>query len=92
MFHVFAGEFKAEAGALSGTCHRPPNVERVETATEAYSMTAFANPLNPDAFPGIRKIEAEVVRMTLNLFNGNDKTCGTVIFILLKVLMKTRKY
>ena len=44
-----------------------------------YSKTAYANPLNPDAFPGIRKMEAEVVRMCCNLFNGDpDKSCGTV--------------
>ena len=72
------GTFKAEDGALSGTCHKPPNSERVETVTAAYSLTAFANPLNPDAFPGIRKMEAEVVRMTINLFNGDEETCGTV--------------
>lgn len=72
------GKFKAETGALSGTCHKPPNMERVETMTSAYSLTAFANPLNPDAFPGIRKFEAEVVRMTLNLFHGDDKACGTM--------------
>ena len=72
------GEFKAETGALSGMCHKPPNMDRVEAVTEAYRMTAFANPLNPDAFPGIRKLEAEVVRMTLNLFNGDDNCCGTM--------------
>ncbi|XP_059087966.1 sphingosine-1-phosphate lyase-like [Tigriopus californicus] len=72
------GKFKAETGALSGTCHKPPNMERVETMTSAYKLTAFANPLNPDAFPGIRKFEAEVVRMTLNLFHGDDKACGTM--------------
>ena len=81
MLSFSSGEFKAEDGALSGTCHKQPNVERVDTATEAYTMTAFVNSLNPDAFPGIRKIEAEVVRMTLNLFNGNDKTCGTVSLV-----------
>ena len=44
-----------------------------------YSKTAYANPLNPDAFPGIRKMEAEVVRMCCNLFNGDpDTSCGTV--------------
>ncbi|TRY72161.1 hypothetical protein TCAL_03949 [Tigriopus californicus] len=57
---------------------QPPNMERVETMTSAYKLTAFANPLNPDAFPGIRKFEAEVVRMTLNLFHGDDKACGTM--------------
>ena len=41
-------------------------------------MTAYANPLNPDAYPGIRKMEAEVVRMAINLFNGDGNACGTV--------------
>ena len=29
-------------------------------------------------FPSVRKMEAEVVRMTLKLFNGNEDCCGTV--------------
>ena len=79
---TFLGEYKAEKGALSGTCHKQPNVERVEVVTEAYSKTAYANPLNPDAFPGIRKMEAEVVRICCNLFHGDpDTSCGTVIII-----------
>ena len=74
-----AGAFKAENGALSGTCHKPPNPDRVDVVTEAFSRTAFANPLNPDAYPGIRKMEAEVVRMTCSLFHGDPATsCGTV--------------
>ena len=73
------GEFKAENGALSGTCHKQPNPERVEVVTNAYAKTAFANPLNPDAFPGIRKMEAEVVRMCCNLFHGDpNNSCGTM--------------
>ncbi len=73
------GEFKAENGALSGTCHKEPDASKVETVTEAYAKTAYANPLNPDAFPGIRKMEAEVVRMCCNLFHGHpDTSCGTV--------------
>ncbi len=75
---VLVGEFKAESGSLSGICHKPPEPEKVETVTEAYRLTAYANPLNPDAFPGIRKMEAEVVRMALNLFHGDKDSCGTV--------------
>merc|ERR1712156_808441 len=30
------GEFKAENGALSGTCHKQPDQEKVDTATAAY--------------------------------------------------------
>ena len=51
-----------------------------------FSKTAYANPLNPDAFPGIRKMEAEVVRMCCNLFNGDpDTSCGTVTFFFVTV-------
>lgn len=77
--YLISGSFKAETGSLSGTCHKPPDRSRVEVVVEAYGKTAYANPLNPDAFPGIRKMEAEVVRMTCNLFNGDpDESCGTV--------------
>ncbi len=72
------GEFKAEAGALSGVCHKPPDPEKVEAVTEAYRLTAYANPLNPEAFPGIRKMEAEVVRMAVDIFHGDEDACGTM--------------
>ena len=73
------GEYKPEDGAISGTCHKQPDQKFTETVVEAYAKTAYANPLNPDAFPGVRKMEAEVVRMCCNLFNGDPETsCGTV--------------
>ena len=45
------GDFKAETGALSGICHQPTD-DRVDVVTSVYSMTAYTNPLNPDAYPG----------------------------------------
>ena len=45
------GDFKAETGALSGVCHQPQD-ERVDVVTTVYSMSAYTNPLNPDAYPG----------------------------------------
>ena len=56
--------------ALSGICHKPVKA-REGVMTTVYGLTAYTNPLNPDAFPGIRKMEAEVVRMAGNLFNGD---------------------
>ena len=67
------GEFKA----LSGICHNPGGVKE-DVMTSVFSLTAYTNPLNPDAFPGIRKMEAEVVRMTGNLFHGGQEMCGTM--------------
>lgn len=43
-----------------------------------YQIASYTNPLHPDVFPGVCKMEAEVVRITCNLFNGDEATCGTV--------------
>ncbi|PIO28197.1 hypothetical protein AB205_0051490, partial [Aquarana catesbeiana] len=43
-----------------------------------YGEFAWSNPLHPDIFPGVRKMEAEVVRMACTLFNGGPQSCGTV--------------
>uniref|UniRef100_A0A673YH19 sphinganine-1-phosphate aldolase n=1 Tax=Salmo trutta TaxID=8032 RepID=A0A673YH19_SALTR len=43
-----------------------------------YGDFAWSNPLHPDIFPGVRKMEAEIVRMACTLFNGGPNSCGTV--------------
>lgn len=45
---------------------------------KSYEIFAFSNPLHPEVFPDIRKMEAEIVRMTCNLFNGGPESCGVV--------------
>ncbi|KAK9964464.1 hypothetical protein ABG768_005635 [Culter alburnus] len=45
---------------------------------KVYGDFAWSNPLHPDLFPGVRKMEAEVVRMACALFNGGPDSCGTV--------------
>lgn len=45
---------------------------------KAYGEFAWTNPLHPDIFPGLRKMEAEVVRMCCALFHGGPNSCGTV--------------
>lgn len=38
----------------------------------------LSNPLHPDVFPGVRKMEAEVIAMTLGLFHADPaRGCGT---------------
>uniref|UniRef100_A0A671XMR9 sphinganine-1-phosphate aldolase n=1 Tax=Sparus aurata TaxID=8175 RepID=A0A671XMR9_SPAAU len=45
---------------------------------QVYGDFAWSNPLHPDIFPGVRKMEAEVVRMSCTLFHGGPNSCGTV--------------
>lgn len=43
------------------------------------SMTRFllSNPLHPEVFPGVRKMEAEVVAMVLSMYNAPPGAAGT---------------
>lgn len=41
-------------------------------------MSTWTNPLHPDVFPGVCKMEGEVVRIVAELFHGGPESCGTV--------------
>lgn len=62
----------------TGTVYSDLAEELSSIVTQVYSETAYTNPLHPECFPGINKMEAEVVRMVCNLFNGNEACCGTL--------------
>ena len=71
------GEYKWQEGFVSGAVYNfDPKV--IELMTKVYSKTAYTNPMHADIFPGVCKMEAEVVRMIANLFNGGSSTCGTI--------------
>ncbi|KAJ2799231.1 Dihydrosphingosine phosphate lyase, partial [Coemansia helicoidea] len=44
---------------------------------KAYAMFNLSNPLHPGVFPGLRRLEAEVVQMVIDLYNGTGECCGT---------------
>ncbi|KAJ7045863.1 pyridoxal phosphate-dependent transferase [Mycena alexandri] len=63
-------------GKLSGAVyHGGDDLERVIVA--AYAKYMVSNPLHPDVFPAVRKMEAEIVAMTLRLYN-NPNGAGTM--------------
>ncbi|XP_070544645.1 sphingosine-1-phosphate lyase 1-like [Ptychodera flava] len=64
-------------GKVSGTVYNG-NAELTSLITKVYGQYAWANPLHPDVFPGVRKMEAEVVAMTCKMFNGGPEACGTM--------------
>lgn len=65
-------------GRVSGTVYFDMGEELSNLVTKIYGLTAYSNPLHPEVFPGINKMEAEIVRMTINLFNGDEDCCGVV--------------
>lgn len=69
------GHYKWDEGFVSGAVYNfDPRV--VDLMTKVFSKTAYTNPLHSDIFPGVCKMEAEVIRMVAHLFNGGSSTCG----------------
>lgn len=71
------GEVSWKEGKVSGTVYSGDE-QLTKLLVKVYGEFAWSNPLHPDVFPGVRKMEAEVVRMACNLFNGGPETCGAV--------------
>jgi len=66
-----------QSGKVSGAVyHGGEELEQV--ICSAINKYVISNPLHPDVFPGVRKMEAEVVKMVLELFNAPPEAGGTV--------------
>lgn len=75
--YLETGNYDWENGRVSGSIYFF-NQDLIKLTTEVYGKASYTNPLHPDVFPGVCKMEAEVVRMTANLFHGSSKSCGTM--------------
>lgn len=75
--YLALGNYKWKEGRVSGAVYNYTN-DLARLVAAVYEKTSYTNPLHPDIFPGINKMEAEVVRMSAALFRGNAKTVGTV--------------
>ncbi|KAM4730347.1 sphingosine-1-phosphate lyase 1 isoform 1-T1 [Anableps anableps] len=70
-------EVQWEKGCVSGAVYWGDET-LTKLLVKVYGDFAWSNPLHPDIFPGVRKMEAEVVRMSCSLFRGGPNSCGTV--------------
>ena len=66
-----------QGGSVSG-CVYGADSQLTELSTKVFEKFAWTNPMHADVFPDVRKMEAEVVRMVCNMFNGDKESCGTV--------------
>ncbi|XP_078053141.1 sphingosine-1-phosphate lyase [Augochlora pura] len=71
------GDYDWESGKVSGTVYRIDH-ELLKLMGDVYSSASYTNPLHPEVFPGVCKMEAEVVRMVCHLFHGDEDSCGTM--------------
>lgn len=64
-----------EDGFVSGAVYHGGE-SLIKLQTEAYGKFTVANPIHPDVFPGVRKMEAEIVAMVLAMFNAPPTGAG----------------
>ncbi|MCJ1253406.1 hypothetical protein MMC24_001217 [Lignoscripta atroalba] len=64
-----------EDGLVSGAVYHGGN-DLVKLHAEAFERFSVANPIHPDVFPGVRKMEAEIVAMVLAMFNAPPGAAG----------------
>lgn len=70
-------DVKWDEGRVSGAVYHG-ETDLTGILTKVYSKFAWSNPLHVDIFPDVRKMEAEVVQMCVNMFKGGKDACGTM--------------
>lgn len=75
--YLAMGTYNWQEGRVSGAVYNYDK-DLASFVGSVYAKTSYTNPLHPDIFPGICKMEAEVVRMTAVLFHGGPAVVGTV--------------
>lgn len=71
------GHYEWRDGYVSGAVYYHSE-DLMELLTQVYKAASYTNPLHSEVFPGICKMEAEVVRIATNLFHGDSNSCGTM--------------
>lgn len=54
------------------------NEDHSQLLKEAYTLFMSENGLNPMAFKSLKKMESEIIRMTVNLHHGDDQVVGVM--------------
>ncbi|PVU95921.1 hypothetical protein BB561_001502 [Smittium simulii] len=69
------GKIDWKNGRVSGAIYHGGD-DMVNLTNKAISLYNVTNPLHPGVFPGLRRLEAEIVAMTLEMFHGDNEQCG----------------
>lgn len=71
-----------KSGKVSGTVYHGLDTNLTQVLNQAYELFSHTNPLHPDVFPLVRKMESEVVAMCLAMFQcpeiGGKGGCGNM--------------
>ncbi|KYQ88631.1 sphingosine-1-phosphate lyase [Tieghemostelium lacteum] len=70
-------DINPKEGKLFAYCY-PTNEKHEDVVIKAHNMFVHLNALNPLAFQSLRRMEVEVVQMSINMLNGDSNCCGTL--------------
>jgi glutamate/tyrosine decarboxylase-like PLP-dependent enzyme len=68
---------KWKKGFVSGAVYHGGE-EHIQFLNEIYAISSQVNPLHPDIWPSVLKIEREIVEMASKILHGSEETCGSV--------------
>ncbi|KAL7079789.1 hypothetical protein ACQ4LE_001348 [Meloidogyne hapla] len=77
-YQEMEGTFDYIKGRVSGTVYTNVDPKHMAILGEVFHKFAYSNPLHPDVFPAVRKMEAEIIKIVANLFHGPEGAVGTV--------------
>ncbi|KAI6655471.1 Sphingosine-1-phosphate lyase 1 isoform X1 [Oopsacas minuta] len=89
--HASIGEWDWNSGKVSGTVYIYDK-EHKQLMENVYKLFYETNPLHPDVFPGVRKMETEIVSMCLHLFHGEEGCGVTTSGGTVSILMAMKAY
>ncbi|CAI5448854.1 unnamed protein product [Caenorhabditis angaria] len=60
--------------------HYDPQTKQddMQLTAKLFDLFSHTDPHRSDAFPGVRKMEAEILKMTCAMFHGGKESCGVV--------------
>ena len=70
------GKFDFKKGKVSGTVYTS-DIKLDNLMNTIFPIFYRSNPLHPDVFPGVRKMEAEIIQMCANILQSNDPCAGS---------------
>ncbi|CAK5033507.1 unnamed protein product [Meloidogyne enterolobii] len=80
-YQEMEGTFDYIKGRVSGTVYTNIDPSHMAILGEVFHKFAYSNPLHPDVFPAVRKMEAEIIKIVSSLFHGPEEAVGTVFIL-----------
>ena len=65
-------------GKVSGAIYSDVNSKSIRFMNEIFPLYFKTNPLHPDIFPSLRMIEKWLIEISIELYNGDDNTRGSI--------------